>query len=93
MERYPTSEGIELNRFKTISDFKWCVNCGGEIEFEWKGKGDQNIKGQKISLFFYTLFLFLQQTEAALVWAASVCFEQFLQLSFYWYGFTMCGNP
>lgn len=43
MERYPTSEGIELNRFKTISDFKWCVNCGGEIEFEWKGKGDQKI--------------------------------------------------
>lgn len=53
----------------------------------------QDIKVQKISLFFYTLFLFLQQTEAALVWAASVCFEQFLQLSFYWYGFTMCGNP
>lgn len=25
------------NRFKTISDFKWCVNHGGEVEFEWKG--------------------------------------------------------
>ncbi len=29
--------GPEGNRFKTISDFKWCVNCGGEVEFEWKG--------------------------------------------------------
>lgn len=25
----------EENRFKTISDFKWCVNGGGEIEFEY----------------------------------------------------------
>lgn len=25
------------NRFKTISDFKWCVDHGGEVEFEWKG--------------------------------------------------------
>ncbi len=23
----------EENRFKTISDFKWCVNGGGEVEF------------------------------------------------------------
>lgn len=28
----------EENRFKTISEFKWCVNDGGEVEFEWKGK-------------------------------------------------------
>lgn len=28
---------FEDNRFKTISDFKWCVNHGGEVEFEWKG--------------------------------------------------------
>lgn len=28
----------EENRFKSISDFKWCVNCGGEVQFEWKGK-------------------------------------------------------
>ena len=27
----------EENRFKSISDFKWCVNCGGEVQFEWKG--------------------------------------------------------
>ena len=28
---------LEENRFKTISEFKWCVNHGGEVEFEWKG--------------------------------------------------------
>ena len=28
----------EENRFKTISDFKWCVDCGGEIEFVWNDK-------------------------------------------------------
>lgn len=27
----------EDNRFKSISDFKRCVNSGGEVEFEWKG--------------------------------------------------------
>lgn len=27
----------EDNRFKTISDFKWCMRCGGEVELEWKG--------------------------------------------------------
>lgn len=26
----------EENRFETISEFKWCVDCGGEVEFEWK---------------------------------------------------------
>ena len=24
--------------FESISDFKWCMKCGGEVEFEWKGK-------------------------------------------------------
>lgn len=38
MSHYPTPESIEQNRFRTISDFKWCINCGGEVEFEWKGK-------------------------------------------------------
>lgn len=28
---------LEDNRFKTISDFKWCIECGAEIELEWKG--------------------------------------------------------
>lgn len=27
----------EQNRFKTISDFLFCMKCGGEVEFEWKG--------------------------------------------------------
>lgn len=27
----------EENRFKSISDFKWCINCGGEVDFEWNG--------------------------------------------------------
>ena len=31
------TNSLEDNRFKTISDFKWCVNCGGEVQFEWKG--------------------------------------------------------
>ena len=34
---YVGTNSLEENRFKTISDFKWCVNCGGEIQFEWKG--------------------------------------------------------
>ncbi len=34
---YVGTNSFEDNRFKTISDFKWCVNHGGEIEFEWKG--------------------------------------------------------
>lgn len=38
MECYPTPESIEMNRFHTISDFKWCANCGGEIEFVWNGR-------------------------------------------------------
>lgn len=35
---YVGTNSLEENRFKTISDFKWCVNCGGEVEFEWKGR-------------------------------------------------------
>lgn len=38
MNYYSTQEDIEQNRFHTISDFKWCANCGGEIEFVWNGK-------------------------------------------------------
>ena len=34
---YARTNSLEENRFKTISDFRWCVNCGGEIQFEWKG--------------------------------------------------------
>ena len=28
----------EDNRFETISDFTWCLKCGGEIQFRWKGQ-------------------------------------------------------
>ena len=28
----------EDNRFETIGDFKWCLECGGEIQFCWKGQ-------------------------------------------------------
>lgn len=28
----------EDDRFKSISDFKWCINGGGEVVFVWKGK-------------------------------------------------------
>lgn len=28
----------EDNRFQSISEFKWCLMCGGEIEFCWNGK-------------------------------------------------------
>lgn len=28
---------IEENRFKSISDFKWCMKRGGEVQFDWKG--------------------------------------------------------
>lgn len=27
----------EQNRFVNISDFKWCMRCGGEVEFVWDG--------------------------------------------------------
>lgn len=38
MPERPWEEILEENRFKTISDFKWCVKRGGEFEIEWKGK-------------------------------------------------------
>ena len=47
---------LEDNRFKTISDFKWCMRCGGEVELTWKGihfgivpYGD----GNKISIYLW----------------------------------------
>ncbi|MGI6269317.1 MAG: DUF4417 domain-containing protein [Candidatus Howiella sp.] len=35
MSKIIEKNSLEENRFKTISDFKWCVNRGGEIEFEY----------------------------------------------------------
>lgn len=34
---YRYHNSLEDNRFKTISDFKWCMRCGGEVELEWHG--------------------------------------------------------
>lgn len=31
------TNSLEDNRFKTISDFKWCMKRGGEVQFNWKG--------------------------------------------------------
>lgn len=28
----------ESFKFESISDFKWCMKCGGEVEFTWNGK-------------------------------------------------------
>ena len=41
----------EENRFKTISEFKWCMNSGGEIDFIWNGQeyGISHSKGKIIS--------------------------------------------
>lgn len=33
MNHYPTPESIELNRFKTISDFKWCDDADEVLEY------------------------------------------------------------
>lgn len=38
--------------FTSISDFKWCMQCGGEVQFEWKGKS-------------YTVFGSVQKDENA----------------------------
>ncbi len=32
------SNSFEDDRFKTISEFQWCMKFHGEVEFEWKGK-------------------------------------------------------
>lgn len=29
---------FEENRFKTINEFIFAINCGAEVEFEWKGQ-------------------------------------------------------
>lgn len=36
MSKIIEKNSLEDNRFKTISDFKWCVNSGGEIEIEFE---------------------------------------------------------
>lgn len=31
------ANSLEDNRFKSISDFKWCMRQGGEVQFVWNG--------------------------------------------------------
>ncbi len=33
----PKGNSLEENRFKSISDFKWCMKRNGEVQFRWKG--------------------------------------------------------
>lgn len=44
----------EQNRFVSISDFKWCMSCGGEVEFDWAGQkyGVSHLK-EKIIIYLY----------------------------------------
>ena len=35
MKTMVPSNTFEDDRFKTISDFKWCMKRGGEVQFEW----------------------------------------------------------
>ncbi len=39
-------------RFESISDFKWCMNCGGEVQFDWKDKS-YGIVHEENSIVFY----------------------------------------
>jgi len=36
--RFEERNTPEENRFKTISEFKWCIHDGGEVAFDWNGK-------------------------------------------------------
>lgn len=38
--RYMSKNRIDNaeNHFESISEFKWCIDCGGEVEISWKGK-------------------------------------------------------
>ena len=37
MSAFVPTNSIEQNRFESISDFKWCMKRGGEVQFDWKG--------------------------------------------------------
>ena len=38
MSKFIGVNSLEDNRFKTISDFKWCINGGGEVELEYNNR-------------------------------------------------------
>ena len=44
----------DRNRFESISDFKWSMKCGAEVQFIWKGR-------------HYYIFAKLQKTPGAKV--------------------------
>ena len=47
---------LEDNRFKSISDFKWCMKCGGEVDMEWNGIRYGIIRygtGHKITIYVW----------------------------------------
>lgn len=51
-----SQNSLEDNRFKTISDFKWCMRCGGEVELTWKGSHFGIVpygEGDKISIYLW----------------------------------------
>ena len=37
MSTFVPSNSYEQNHFQSISDFKWCMCRGGEVQFEWNG--------------------------------------------------------
>lgn len=38
LNRIVQANSLEENKFKTISEFKWCINDGGEVTFIWGDK-------------------------------------------------------
>jgi len=38
LNRIVQASSLDDNKFKTISEFKWCINDGGEVTFIWGGK-------------------------------------------------------
>lgn len=38
MKNMITSNSKDQDKFSTISEFKWCINDGGEVKFIWQGK-------------------------------------------------------
>jgi len=37
MSTFIPSNSLKQNHFESISDFKWCMRRGGEVQFEWSG--------------------------------------------------------
>ena len=37
-QKIPSDKYFEENRFKTIEEFKFAMECNSEVEFEWKDR-------------------------------------------------------